>query len=307
MSKPEPRRLSASRLKLLSDCSFRFYASEYLLWPEKVWPRTHCGSIVHGVLECLYRDRHRHHHDVIKTAGTIHASPAVSRLVRAWQYKTKVNDILMADIDPMTMVVINHTNFLDEGAIRRFEPEHEFTMVLSNGGKIRGYIDKMAQYEDKWVVWDFKSQKDRFTEDELKNSFQSTMYQWYIWKTFGALAEIRYVLLRHPPTKKTPDKHLQITPPATPAQLIGFETYLEHMFNVINDFGPKDAESAMKMDDDGFCRNVCSYYTPKTYIAIRKKDTKQLVKTYLPEYAPPLKPDEYAEELRHGGCPRWNS
>ncbi len=307
MSDPKPvRRISASRIKLLNDCSWRFYASEYLLWPEKVWPRTKVGSIAHGILEVLYPEKHRHVHDLVKKAGTIYAYPALGRLVRAWQRHTKVSDTLIADIDPMVMLVLNHTNFLDEGATRRFEPEHEFTMTLKNGGKVRGYIDKLAFYGNQAIVWDFKSQKNRFTQDEVTNSLQGLVYQWYIWKTYGLLCEVRFVMLRHPPTKKDPSKHIQITMPATPAQLEGFELYLEHMWETVNRFEERDAHANFKMDDDGFCRNVCSYFTPKTYLSIKKRDTKTLVGNYLPEFAPEPKADEYVETLRHSGCPRWN-
>lgn len=307
MSEPKPaRRISASRIKLLNDCSWRFYASEYLLWPEKVWPRTKLGSIAHGILEVLYRDKHRHIHDLVKKAGTIYAYPALGRLVRAWQFNTKVIDSLIKDIDPMVMLVLNHTNFLDEGATRRFEPEHEFTMVLKNGGKVRGYIDKLAFYGNQAIVWDFKSQKDKFTEEELKNSLQALVYQWYIFKTYGLLAEVRFVMLRYPPNKKDPARHIQIVMPATSAQLEGFEIYLEHMWETVNRFTEKDAYGNLKMDDDGFCRNVCTYFTPKDYVSIRKRETKALVGNYLPEFAPPVKEDEYVERLRFKGCPKYN-
>ena len=307
MSESKPvRRLSASRLKLLNDCSFRFYASEYLKWPEKVWPRTHVGTLAHAVFEALYPEKHRDHYNRIKLAGTITASPAIMRLLKIWQWKTKVSDDLMADIDPMVMLVINHTDFLDEGATRRFEPEHEFTMTLRNGGKVRGYIDRMFFRGEQAIVWDYKSQKNKFDRGEIEHSLQGLVYQWYIWKTYGLLAEIRFVMLRHPPTKKDPAKHIQIVMPSTPAQLEGFELYLEHMFGVITDFDAEDAVANFKSDDFGFCRNVCSYFTPKSYVIIKKRGTDTVVSTHLPEYAPVLKDDEYSIKATHPGCPKYN-
>ncbi len=307
MSDPKPvRRLSASRLKLMNDCSWRFYASEYLLWPEKVWPRTHVGTVAHAVFEALYPDKHREHYNEITMQQTIYASKAIARLVKIWQKKTNVSDELIGDIDPMVMMVLNHTDFLDTEATKRFEPEHEFTMVLRNGGKVRGYIDRMAFFGERAIVWDYKSQKERFDKDEVENSFQSLVYQWYVYKTYGLLAEVRYVLLRHPPTKKDPSKHIQITMPATPEQLAGFESYLEHMYGVINQFGDKEARANFKEDDPGFCRNVCTYYTSKEYVSILKKGTNQLVGNHLPEYAPQLKDDEYVVKKRFSGCPKFN-
>jgi hypothetical protein len=306
MSEVKPaRRISASRLKAIDDCTYKFYASEYLKVPEKVWPRTKLGSIAHGILEVLYRDRHRHVYDTVKKAGTIYVYPPLGRLVRAWQYNTKVIDSLMADIDPMVMLVLNHTDFLDTGATRRFEPEYEFNMTLRNGGTVKGFIDRMAFYGDYAIVWDYKSQRDRFESEEVERSYQSLVYQWHIWKTYGIPAEIRYVMLRHPPTKKEPSKHIQITMPATPAQLEGFELYLEHMYERVVEFGLKDAYVNFK-DDKRWCQNVCTYFRATSYTSIKKRDTNALVGNYMPGTEPALKEDEYAETLHHAGCPRYN-
>ncbi len=307
MSDSKPvRRISASRIKLVNDCSYRFYASEYLKVPEKTWPRTHAGSIVHSVLEALYRDKNRDLHDLVKQEGTIYTSKALTRLVKMWQSRTKVDDKIIADVDPMAMLVLTETNFLDVGAIRRFEPEHEFDLTLSNGGKVKGYIDRMAQFPDKWIITDYKSQKNRFETNEVEDSFQSLMYQLYVWKTFGELAEVRYILLRHPPTKKEPSKHIQITMPATPAQLRGFETYITHMWEVVNRFGPKDAVANFKEDDPGFCRNVCTYYRPTRYLSVKKKGTDELVGNFPLDSSPQVGQDEYVTTCTHKGCPKFN-
>lgn len=300
------RRISASRIKLINDCTFRFWASEFLKIPEKTWPRTHVGSVVHGVLEPLAKPKRRALHDLVKKAGTIYVSPALSRLVRAWQYKTKIEPKLMKDIDPMVMLVLNETNFLDVGAIKVFEPEHEFDIILRNGGKVKGYIDRMAQYADKWIIWDYKSQKNKFETEEVLHNFQSLMYQLYVWKNFGILAEVRFVLLRHSPTKSKPTNHIQVTPPPTVEQLLGYELYLEYMWELVNKFTEADACSKFKTDDDGFCERVCSYYKPSYYVSIKKKNTNELVGNFMVDSAPQVKEDEWSETLYFEGCPRWN-
>ena len=227
--------------------------------------------MVHIVLECLYYPKHRKHYDTIKAAQTIYASQAVTRLVRRWQIKHGISDALIADIDPMVMLVFNHVNFLDEGAIKSFEPEHEFNIILRNGGWIVGFIDRMVEFSDRFIIRDWKSQKDRFKKHEIEDSFQSLVYQLYVWKQFGKLAPVEYILLRHPPTRLNKDKHLQVTKPATPAQLAGFELYLEYMAEVFNSFTEKDAmQSPCK--DEGFCRNVCSYFRPFSYMVVTNRD-----------------------------------
>jgi len=306
MNKPEPRRVSASRLKTLDSCSMLFYLSEILKLPQKIWPRTIIGSLAHAILECLYRKKHRHHHDIIKSTGTIYSSAAVARLVKRWQIKHSIAEDLIADVDAMIILVLTQTNFLDEGATRKFQPEHEFRMTLKNRAIIKGFLDRFAIFDDKARIIDYKSQRNRFTKEEVIDSFQSLVYQLFLWKEYGMLAEVVYVLLRHPPTKKMPDKHLQITPPATPAVLAGFESYLEHMYNVINNFTFEDACSKWH-SDTGFCDRVCSYRRPMDYHAIRHKTTGELIRTTMIDNPPKLGENEVMSIEHFGGCVRWNS
>lgn len=299
------RRVSASRLNNLMTCTMQFYMSEILGLPQKTWSRTHAGSCAHGVLECLYRLKHRKHHDVIKETGTVYSSPAVARLIRAWQWKTKMSDEIVADIDAMCMVAINHTDFLDEDAIERFEPEHEFKLVLSNGAVVKGFIDKLKKTKDGWVISDFKTARNKHTKKDVRDSFQSLVYQLYLYKTYGVLAEVRYYFLRHAPTKLHPKKHMMVTPPPTVAQLQGFEMYLEHMWVVINNFGMKEATSGY-CADKSFCDRVCSYRYPAEYIALKKKETNELVGTFMIDNPPQVPDDCYVETLYHKGCMKWN-
>lgn len=304
MTKPIQRRVSASRLNSLADCTMKFYLNEFLRLPEKVWPRTVAGTISHSVLEALARDRHRYHYDLVKEKGTIYASPAISRLVRAWKLKENISDEIIADIDGMCMVALNETDFLDTEAIERFDPEHEFKFELSNGGIVKGFIDRLARYEDKFVIWDYKTARDKHTKNEVAESFQSSVYQLYVWKKFKMPAEVRYVFLRHPPTPRTPQKHLMVTPPATSFQHEGFEGYLEYMHELINGFNEGQAATHYH-DDEGFCQRVCSYYRPFDYNQVRKK-TGQLVGNFSLDLTPQLNEDEEMETLHFNGCKRWN-
>lgn len=299
------RRVSASSLKTLSECTMKYYLSRVEMLPEKTWPRTHAGSASHSVLEALYSEKHRHHYEAVKNAGSIYASPAIQRLVNVWQWKTKMEDSIVADIDGMCMVAINETNFLDEGATKRFEPEHEFRLTLKNGGTVKGFIDRLAEYGDQFVIWDYKTQRDKFTNEEVLNNFQSLVYQLYVWRTFGKMAEVRYLMLRHAPTKRFPNRHLQVTPPATPAQLEGFSIYLEHMHNVMNNFGLEEAQLKYH-EDRGFCDRVCSYRKSFPYVRVTKVKTGELVGKYFLDFCPQIKDDELAERCTFKGCLRFN-
>lgn len=298
------RRISASRLNSIEQCTMKFYMGEILGLPEKIWPRTHAGSAAHSVLECLARKKHIKHLKVVQDAQTIYASPAIKRLVRAWEHKTKMGADIVADIDAMCMVAINHSDFTDSDALTKFEPEHEFTMSLSNGGIVRGFIDRLAEYKERFVIKDYKTARNKFTKDEVLNSYQSLVYQLYVWKKFGKLAEVRYIFLRHPPTTRAKDKHIMITPPATPEQLDGFEKYLCHMWGKVNSFTLEDAHSGY-CDDEGFCERVCTYRNPYDYYAVLD-DKNNVVETYMLDN-PPNPSDNQRVEIHHcNGCPKFN-
>jgi RecB family exonuclease len=299
------QRISASGLKSLEKCSYAFYLTRYLKLPEKTWPRTHVGTIVHSILEMLRLEKHRKHYEAVMLYGSIYGSKAIERLVKFWIYKVKLASDLVGDLDPMAMLVLNKTNFMDIGATETFPPEHEFTLNLPNGAVIRGYIDRLARHGDVMKIWDYKSQRERFTSNELTNNFQAMTYQLYVWKHFKLPAEVTFVQLRHPPTSRTPQKHLQIVPPATPDQLAGFEEYLEHIYQVLQGFGLKEAYSNF-CNDFGFCKNVCTFFKPFRYISVKKKDTKELVGNYMIDNVPQLKDNEYSEELEFSGCPKHN-
>lgn len=304
------KRISASALKSLEKCTFQFYLSRYLKIPEKTWARTHAGSAAHSILECLAREKHRHHHDLIKSNQTIYASKAIGRLVRAWQYKTGMPDEIVADLDEMILLALTKTNFLDEGAIRKFPPETEFRIDLRNGGFVVGFIDHMTEYSDKFVITDFKTQRNRFLKKEVLENFQSLVYQLFVYKTYGKLAEVQYIMLRHPPTPRSPDKHIQITPPATPEQLKGFELYLEYMAELFNNFTEKEAQLQYH-EDENFCERVCSYRNPVTYLCVRNKDGSGEERRYwidpkTGELPYQVKENEVSEIKKHPGCAKFN-
>ncbi len=203
------------------------------------------------------------------------------------------------------MVAINHTNFLDEGAVKSFAPEHEFHMTLSNGVVVKGFIDRMAEFPNSFVISDFKSARNKMTKAEVRDSYQSKVYQLYVWKTFGKLASVRYIFLRHGPTSRAPDKHIMITEPATPEQLAGFEKYLEHMGKVVNAFGLAEAHSGF-CADTSFCDRVCSFRKPMTYLAL-VDESGATISTHMLDNAPHPAYNQRIEERSFGGCSRFNA
>lgn len=309
MSAPkEARRVSASRLASIDQCTMKYYLNEILGLPEKQWERTAAGSCSHSVLEALRKDKNRKLHDIVKEAQSIYAVPSIGRLVRAWTHKTGMSPKVVADIDGMCLVAINHSDFLDLDATERFEPEHEFKLTLPNGAVLKGFLDRLSRHAAMYRIHDYKTARNKKTKNEVEDNYQSLAYQLYVYLKFGALAEARYYFLRHPPSKRYPANHVMITMPATPVQLEGFSLYVQHMWEVINSFTPQDAASHYCVDES-FCDRVCSYRRPFTYMIVKKPgtpDRKYWIdpKTGVLPYI--VKPGETSEIVKHPGCPRWN-
>jgi hypothetical protein len=299
-------RVSASRIKSLSKCSYKFYLNEIEKLPETTHPKTIVGSICHSIFECLKRPRHRKYYDTIVKTGTLNGTP-FKRLVKMWQTKHNIDQVLINDIDAMIMVALKHTDFYHKNATKIFDPEHEFKMELKTG-IVKGFIDDMAFFETGGKIRDYKSQKEKFTKKELESEMQATIYQLYVWKKFNIFAEVEFVMLRHAPTPKHPTLHLQVVPPKTAVQLKGFEIYLEHMGTVFKNFGLDDAYADFAADDPrrkSFCEYVCQFKNPFEYQCVTKDGA--LVKNYFLNDSISLKEGEKLEIRKHLGCPKFNS
>ncbi len=328
MTTPPRVRVSASSIKALTHCSMAYYYARVMRLPEKVWPRTIVGSLVHSICECLRSPRHRRHYDTIVTAKDVDyaRSPALARLVRAWRIKHSIADDLLADLNGMLYVALVLIDFHWVNATKdaagnpiTHGPEHEFDITLDDGTQIKGYIDDMGEMgsvtsADLWRnglvdVRDFKSQRNRFTANELPNNVQAAVYQLYVKLAFGRRAQVSFVLLRHPPTKRTPEKHLQVVQPASEAHLDGLTEYIKWVSGRVNQFSLEDAYANI-LDDQGFCSRVCSHYAPHDYWVLVKRDDPEqaTIKTFMLENAPKeVAADEVLVKRHHKGCmAKWN-
>lgn len=316
------KRASASRVKELQTCSLQYYYSRVKRIPSKRWPKTVMGSLAHVIFECLANPRHRKHYDLIclpKDGVDYRLDAAVERLVKRWQIKYGIEQKLIDELNGMLWVGLKLIDFHftradldDAGQPRIWKPEHVFVLKLNDDSEVNGVIDRMAVINGAAVCRDFKSQGKRFTGDDMMANIQAFIYQLYIWKTFRLPARVEFVMLRHPPTSRTPNKHLQVVEPLTEGQLRAVEEHIKDLQPVFNAFGMTEAYSNL-CQDWGFCKNVCSYYVPFDYWAVVKKDAPEAeapIKTFpldtaaQPEYA--VKSDELLVKRHHAGCPyRW--
>lgn len=274
-------RISASRLKCLSDCSWAFYCQEILKIPEKTHPKTLVGTICHSILECLARERHRKQLDIICREGSIYASPVMRRFVKISREHYGLEDESLIDpIDDMAMVALKHDFYATE--VREvLEPEFEFNIQLSSGSTVKGYMDRVLIYADHAVIRDYKTQGQKFPAKELHDNFQAATYQWAIKRTMGLPSYVEFIMLRHGPTQRFPRKHLQIVDSMSDAQLAGFEAFLNRMAEKMGDFDESNAcENFRAVKDSGFCNRVCQFKEPKDYFALLDENGK-ILKTSL--------------------------
>ncbi len=256
------------------DCSLAYYYSRVLHLPEKQWARTAVGSLIHSIFECLRHPRHRHHYDTITAGNRVDykRSPAVARLVRAWKVKHQITGELLEDLNDMLYVGLILLDFYwtkaDKDPITNapltYGPEYEFILILDDGTEIKGIIDDMAVVDGVMHVRDFKSAKQKPTKAEVPNTIQAIIYQLYVWIAFKLPARVEFVYLRHPPTARVPDRHLQVVQPASSTHLEGLIEYVKVMSARANKFTLEDA-LVSPLDDYGFCRNVCTHYAPHDY------------------------------------------
>lgn len=319
MTSPKNRvTLSASSVKTFLDCSWLFYQQRFNKVPDWTWPATYLGSLVHIILECLCNPRHKHHLEAVRAARTVYAVPAIERLIRAFRYQNPaLDEVTLSDLDKLTFVALDH-DFHFEGAKLVLPPEFEFEIDFGTF-QIKGFVDRLALYEGKALIRDFKSQKKPFTVNELAWNIQSLFYQLAIRHHFKVPSVVEFLMLRHPATKRKPDGPLQTVPPSSDAVLDGFIAYLETINRAINALTPEVAAQNVKVDkDEGFCLRVCSLREPFDYWAITDKAgktrtarvSKHVAKanpdteTELEDILRQLKPQEgeVIEKRRYAGC-----
>lgn len=274
--------------------------------PEKTHPKTAVGSLCHIIFECLKNPRHKHHYDLIcEEPFDVYRSEAISRLIDWNSRKLNIERYLLNDLNSMIEIGLKKIDFFHEKALERFAPEHKFIITLPSGATIKGFIDDMARYEDKFIIRDYKSQGKKFTKDELTNNIQAAIYQLYVWETFKMPAVVEFILLRHPATKRKPENHLQVVEPKNEYQFAGLKSYLDHMYGVVNNFGLSEAYSNF-CENRGFCENVCQFKNPKFYQSVVDANGELVYNLDMDQKPDKLEDGQKVIVKQYLGCPKFN-
>ena len=175
--------LSASRIKLAQDCSWKYWANYILKLPQKGNDGSNRGNVCHEIFETLGDSQYLNDYNEIIKKGTVMGSEKISNMFIAHAEERGVDDPENMELmDMMIMRGLLFDFFGDDDA----EPaeslsEKEFNISIDEDGKkykIRGFIDKLFLYskEKKAIIRDFKTSKQLYKGKEITDNLQNLMY-----------------------------------------------------------------------------------------------------------------------------------
>lgn len=316
--------LSASRIKTLKECSYKYWCNYHKNLPESTNDGQIRGTVCHTVLEMLLHERHKRYVKIISDSRTIESVPSVARLVK--KNLTKLghwSEQNYTMCDEMLLVALDLDFFGKRGASIP-NPEKEFLLESENPKfKIRGYIDKPIEYKSKIKMVDYKTSKDRFSPKEVDFPIQGLTYLLAaraLWPKIKKTS-IEFQFLRWP---EEPTIEIK----ATQEELDGFEIYLAGVFNIINNFTELDSTTNLPAyekyppPEDGFVGPllcgygkypghikpatglpywVCEYKWPYDYYALLDEKGKVLKVSKDEEELQGI--EGIVEKRHHEGCP----
>lgn len=235
--------LSASRIKTLETCSWVYWNNYHTKVPQTQNDGALRGTICHTVFELLLNPKHKKHYNKIIKQNSITGSKAMERLVKKLKAKVGLDPSNFEILDQMIMVGLKHDFFGEGGKI--VKPEFPFE-IKNDSPKyhIKGFIDKPIKKKKEMHIVDYKSSKYKFRGDDLEANIQAMMYSLASLKIWPKLKPIvKFLFLRFP---KQPIQQLSFTE----EQIKGFEYYLEHINNYINNFDEDTAQANFAADNE---------------------------------------------------------
>ena len=254
MSKHESA-LSASRIKTLQQCSWKYWCNYKLKLPDKSNDGANRGWICHLIFELLGEPRHKKHFDSIIKSGSIFECPSIKRLTLYHAKRLNVDDDEnLAHIDKMTVNGLHFDFFGEDDSVPdEAISEKDFDIVIAHGDisyRIRGFIDKLFLYKDKSfaLIRDFKSSKQVFKGKEVTDNLQHLMYSLAVKHLYPEFKtrETEFVFLKFDLTKDMFNKRgngLLKMEMVSSAELSGLEYELSETQSYIDSFDEDKAVS----------------------------------------------------------------
>ena len=164
--------LSASKINSFKTCRLQYYAGYILGMRGPTHPSAKLGSAIHKILEDLVKNKKLP--DIRKTCDEFEVDDHDFPLVKSLLKKT-LNNGYLTDVKYNIGV------------------EHRFKHHVSDDLVISGSIDRLDIKDNVAIIIDLKTGKHPFTSKELKNNYQSKIYNIAITKEFPDIAEIHVI------------------------------------------------------------------------------------------------------------------
>lgn len=327
--------LSASKIKTLKSCSWLYWCVYKLKLPDKTNAGALKGGIAHLVFECLGKERHKKHYDLILNQKDVSASKAVLRLIKK-HVKNKQLDAPehLADILVMVQRCLSYDFFgYKIGKPTEIVSEKKFEFIVDEDGvsyKVKGFIDKLFIYGDQGIVLirDFKTNKKKYEGEEVTDNLQDNIYTLAVKKLYPQYKNIRmeFLFLK----QETEDEMIMSMAAKSKHELAGFEYELSQYQQYADSFDDKKALSNMaanqgmpkqgfsgrllcgfaskpgELKKDGNPKWHCAYKFPFDYYILVDKEGKQIKSAFSKvDLLPFLKEGMTVKKMKYGGCPSW--
>ena len=315
--------ISASKLKTVQSCSYKYYANYVLKLPQEGNLGSTIGGKAHIVLECLLKERSKKTVAWCIEHNTL--TPAIYRLIKK-QLKSEdiLNDKNFALFCECIRTGLNNDFYIEGSQLQ--PPEVEFN--INDGFRARGFIDKFGLKGNTAHLQDFKTSKQKYSQHEMDDCTQGLMYLLAMTYMYPGIdienSQVDFLFLQFHEDPKQTFKTDKCT-------LAGFKEYLRHIQIYLENFTEKDAVSNMAADmsyptkDEGFCKKLacgfskspgqlkrdgnimfaCSYKWAFDYFAIVNNKGEVIKSAFKKEDLNP-KDGESIVEKHYAGCPRFN-
>lgn len=247
--------LSASRLKVLDDCSWTYYVRYVLRIDGESNDGARRGTVVHALFDCLLNPKHKHYYGEILKKGTVVGIPKIERFLRAQMakeglvnvYDNKGNHNYQL-IDKMILTGLSFDFYCESVDRRKPDVLHgervvDYTHYEGEEPvyRIKGFIDKIAEFKKHIAIFDYKTSQQKFHGEELTDNIQAMMYSLYAYRVLKMKAAVTFVFLRFP---KSPMQKVEFGPDA----LEGLEEFLKYQTAYLKDFNLEKATANFAAD-----------------------------------------------------------
>lgn len=265
MNKP----LSASRIKTLQECSWKYYCKYILKLPDQTNDGALRGTCVHSIFECLGNPRHKHIYNQIIENNDPYSNEVVLRYVKSFLKNNQMD--LKNNFELIKIMILEgaKADFYGNKCSNANESHSEldFDLEIKEDGKdyrILGFIDKLFLYKEKSLalIRDFKTSSNYFKEYEIEDNMQDMMYRLavkYLYPDFYK-RKMQFLFLRYDCSEEG-DGNI-FTPEVSEEDLDGFEYFLTEIQKIINEFNSDDAGSNLAynkgfpLPEEGFSKRL---------------------------------------------------